>query len=127
MVVASADIANHDALVCSIMVTLENAVASTAGLATYVAAIAPMSNTFFANGALVVTGAAGRWVSNAPASTLVVDSFDQSVSGCAAVARAWELSGGAPSTVRVFLDGQPVESGLRSGIQAHGKNLYSFM
>jgi uncharacterized protein (DUF362 family) len=127
MVVASADIANHDALVCSIMVTLENAVASTAGLTTYVAAIAPMSNTFFANGTLVVTGAAGRWVSNAPASTLVVDSFDQSVSGCAAVTRAWELSGGAPSTVRVVLDGQPVESGLRSGIQAHGKNLYSFV
>lgn len=127
IVIASANIANHDAVACSTMVTLEKAVASTAGPTTYIAATAAMSNTFFANGLLVSHGAAGRWVSSAPTSLLVVDAFDRSVDGCAAVARAWQLSGGAPSAVRVVLDGQPIDSSLRDGIQAHGKTLYSFV
>jgi uncharacterized protein (DUF362 family) len=126
LVVASSDLANHDALVCSIMVTLSKSVASTAGLTSYIAAAAAGYNSFFAAGTLVGTGAAGAWVSGSPASTLVTDSFEQSVAGYAAVARAWELSGGAPGSIRVLLDGAPPNAALRDGIQAHGGGLYSF-
>jgi uncharacterized protein (DUF362 family) len=127
MIIASANIANHDAVACSTMVALEKAVSSTAGVTTYTAESATIENSFFANGAMIATGAAGPWVSTAPASPLVVDAFDQSIHGYAAVNRAWELSGGAPTSVRVLADGQPMDSALRDGIQAHGKELYVFV
>jgi uncharacterized protein (DUF362 family) len=127
LVVASTSLANHDAVAASILVTLQNTSgAQPSGIMTYTPFLAPTLNSFFAQGTGVGTGAAGAWLSESPSSRFTSHDFIASVAGERAVARGWELSGGKPDSVRVIVNGSPMDDTLRAGLEEHGAGLYDF-
>jgi uncharacterized protein (DUF362 family) len=126
MVVASHNLANHDAVACSILVALNQMVPNAFGGMDYLSTMASGLNGAFAGGALVGTGAAGAWVSGSPPSPLMVHAFEQGVTLDMAVSRGWELSGGAPASIGIKTAGEPIDGALKDGIERHGSGLYGF-
>jgi uncharacterized protein (DUF362 family) len=127
MVTASARMANHDAVAASVLVTL-NANVSTVdpGTMTYSAGSAPTNNAFFANGLGVATGAAGAWTSGSTQTMYTAHDFEAGVSKDRAITRGWVLSGGKPTSIQVMLDGEALDSMLKTGLTTHGEGLYKF-
>ncbi|MDH5674494.1 MAG: DUF362 domain-containing protein [Myxococcales bacterium] len=126
LVVASNSLANHDALACSILVTLQNISGAAPAGMLYNAASASLFNTFFAGGAGVSTGEAGPWVSGSTGSGYTPHRFEDGVSQERAITRGWQLNGGKPDSISVVLDGESIDEGLKGGMETHGEGLYSF-
>jgi uncharacterized protein (DUF362 family) len=127
MVTASTRMANHDAVAASVLVTLNNNITTVdPGTMTYSGASAPTNNAFFANGLGVATGAAGPWVSGSTQTMYTAHAFEDGVTKDRAISRGWVLSGGKPTSIQVVLDGEPLDSMLKSGLTTHGEGLYMF-
>lgn len=126
LVLASDSLANHDAVACSLLVTLQQRGDSMALGMVYDPGTAPLFNSFFAAGTGVGgTGeAAGPWQSGSPNTSYVAHPFEARVSGDRAVARGWALSGGKPTSLEVRLAGEPLAEDLRTGLDRHGEGLY---
>jgi uncharacterized protein (DUF362 family) len=127
MVTASSSMANHDAVASSVLVTLnKNVTRVDPGTMTYNASSAPSNNAFFAGGAGVVTGAAGPWTSGSSRTMYTAHPFEMGVSKDRALMRGWELGGGKPSSIKVVVDGEPLDEMLKTGLTTHGEGLYEF-
>jgi uncharacterized protein (DUF362 family) len=116
IVIASGNIANHDAVAVG---TLLYYASITPGAAGYSAATASMLNTMFP---AIVPG----WSSSASSSALVAHAFEQNVSGDSALTRAWQLDGGRPASIRVLLRGVDLDPALQSFLETHGEGIYEF-
>jgi len=126
LVLASDSLANHDAVACSLLVTLQRRGDTMPSGMVYDPATAPLFNTLFAAGTGVGgTGeAAGPWQSGSPSTTYAAHAFETRVSGDRAIARGWALSGGKPAVIDVRLMGEPLAEDLRNGLDRHGEGLY---
>jgi uncharacterized protein (DUF362 family) len=129
LVHASTSMSNHDAVGASILATLNKTITMVSpGTQTYSAASAPSTNAFFANGASVVTGAAGPWVDSGSTQTqYTAHAWEQGITKDRAIARGWSLSGGKPAQIRVVRDGAMLAADLQSGLMTHGEGLYVLM
>lgn len=129
LVHASTSMPNHDAVGASILATLNKTVTMvTPGTQTYSASSAPTSNSLFANGATVATGAAGPWVDTGSTQTLfTAHPWEQGITKDRAITRGWSLSGGKPSQIAVVRDGAMLTADLQSGLMTHGEGLYVMM
>jgi uncharacterized protein (DUF362 family) len=129
LVHASTSMPNHDAVGASILATLNKTVTMVSpGTQTYSASSAPTSNSFFANGATVATGAAGPWVDTGSTQTLyTAHPWEQGITKDRAITRGWTLSGGKPAQIAVVRDGAMLSADLQSGLMTHGEGLYVVM
>lgn len=126
MVTASSSMANHDAVACSVLVTLNKTVMMTsAGSMTYNPSSAPQNNAFFANGAGVPTGAAGPWTSGSMQTMYTAHKFEDGITKDRAITRGWQLTGGTPKTIQVVQDGSALDATLKSGLMTHGEGIYA--
>ncbi len=116
IVIASANIANHDAVAVG---TLLHYASVTPGAGGYNPASAGMLNSMFP---AIVPG----WSSSAPSSSLAVHSFEQNLSGDGALTRAWQLEGGRPASIRVLLRGVDLDAALQGFLETHGEGMYQF-
>jgi uncharacterized protein (DUF362 family) len=125
MVTASTSMANHDAVASSVLVTLnKNVTKVDPGTMTYNPSSAPQNNAYFANGAGVVTGAAGPWTSGSSQTMYTAHPFEMGVSKDRAITRGWALSGGKPMSIQVVVDGAQPDDMLKAGLMTHGEGLY---
>ncbi len=129
IVVASQNLANHDAVASSILVTLNNI----AGLAptgmVYSADFAATANSYFAEGYSVGgtdPSQAGLWQSGSPTTRYSPHPFENGITQDRSTVRGWELSGGQPGRIAVMLDGAQINPPLKDGIEAHGEGIYNF-
>jgi hypothetical protein len=127
LVHASSNLANHDAVGASILATLNQKITEIAeGSMVYRPDAAPILNRFFADGAAVATGAAGRWISDAPQTVYTAHAWERGIADDRAISHGWLLAGGIPSRIAVISDGQALDPVLRDAVLAHGSNLYQF-
>jgi uncharacterized protein (DUF362 family) len=129
LVHASTSMANHDAVGASLLATLNKTVTMVSpGTQTYTASSAPLSNSLFANGATVATGAAGSWIDTGSTQTMfTAHAWEEGITKDRAITRGWALSGGKPSQIRVVRDGAMLSADLQSGLMTHGEGLYVLM
>lgn len=116
IVIASTSIANHDAVASSV---LSHYAEANPGMG-YDPGGAPLLNSAFAG---IIWPSAH---STAPASSYVGHNFQAALSQDGAVTRAWELTGGRPSSIRVVVRGQELEPALQTFMESHGEGIYSF-
>ncbi len=127
LVHASTSMPNHDALGASMLVTLnQKSTTVDPGTQVYNAANAPSSNSLFANGFTVVTGAAGPWTSGSTQTLYTAHPWEQGITKDRAIARGWALSGGMPAKIDIVLDGEPLDPSIQSSLVTHGEGMYNF-
>jgi len=133
LVVASTDLANHDAVASSVLVTLNAGVerGDFSMLVRYNSSLAPWKNAVFcrmpgASSFKFTQGEAGPWVSGSSSSRYTAHSFEQGITHDRSIQRGWALSGGRPESISVMLDGKPIAPELKAGLTKHGQDMYRF-
>jgi uncharacterized protein (DUF362 family) len=122
IVIASENIANHDALATSILVYFNNTVDLPPGGDQYQPAIGPNFNRGFANS----SPAGPVWDYSTPQTDYEAHTFEQSILGEAAIQRAWELTS-TPVKIGLHLRGTPPADDVQRAIIAHGAGKYEMI
>lgn len=122
IVIASENIANHDALATSILVHFTNTVALPADARQYQPTNAPAINRYFAKSDPM----GPVWESGSPETDYVAHPFERSILGEAAIQRAWELTS-EPESIRLQLRGTAPDDDVQAAIMEHGAGKYELI
>ena len=128
VVLASSSLANHDALAVGLLTFFNATVALDPALpAAYSQDTAPFMNRLLVDGFIEQqTGLPWGETVQAEHDALIAHAFEAGVLSDRCLARAWELEGGRPTSIRVAMMGVAMIPALRAHLEAHGEGLFGF-
>lgn len=126
LVLASADLASLDAVLGGLLVHLNASTTPAPGVHPYSAASADAINRGFTLQAVAAQTGIPWGSSAADYTALVPHTFERGISGDRALARAWEIVGGRPSSIRVVTTGTAPAAALVDAVTRHGEGTISF-
>lgn len=132
IVVASTDLASHDAVATSLLVHLDRTVPEASScsypVCTYSAGLADVANRFFVESVVPsVTGMPWGPHTVAEYEPIAAHAFEAKLSGDRPLVRAWELAGGRPEHIDVRALGVPLDPAVRAAIEERGEGTIRFV
>ena len=127
VVIASQNIANHDALAAAVLQHMSETVEPTAGLR-YDPALVDGANQLFVNTLVpTVTGLPWTPVDAGEYTNVVPHEFENGLTHDRPLARAWELAGGRPASVNALIVAEQPDPDLALFIDAHTEGTFTLL
>jgi len=125
IVIASADLANHDALTAAVLAHIDEITPKDPGVAFTYGDNANTFNSLFLSS--LVQGATGLpWGSGSDGYTaLVAHKYWDGIDADRALSRAYEITGGVPEQITVRLSGAALEPDLKTAIEAYSGGVFN--
>jgi len=127
MIVASGNLAHHDAVTSAIGLYLDRVIPKTWGGQVHDPSLVDSYNKMLVS-AVAVTATGIPWGDGSEEYTHVVPSpWEDGILSDRALVRAFELNGGKPGSISVHLRGMDLDANLKAFIEKHGEGIVGFV